>query len=399
MPVIRHIILLISSIAVIWLAGHQIPQMLGIQPEPILKDLPPSEDSLQGAYATPAVAGQGATANDSAEALINGAATKPLEEPVKVLTVLETLEQTLKPFRQIKPRIAKPWNTWYLGKGIALPWYYTQIADTLKSRGCGILDAQEFSGRQSSILISWKCAEDTDTTKLSITHGEEYLDSTSKMGVVFQVEKMDVPSLKALQELKIPYGLLINPFDTSKSLFTDLGHLKNYQSVIWLPMEPREYPYIKPGPGTILIHHTSAEIGSILDKAFQQLPQAVGAANFYGSRALENPPLLRTLLKNLARHDLFFLEIDGERGYRTQDICLDLQTQCYFTGQINAKGRIPAYLNSKLLKARKTGKALTVVPLSEAVVREVEKIIPVARAQGTTFKSIADFFATPQRGH
>jgi len=384
---------------VIWLAGHQIPQMLGIQPEPILKDLPPSEDSLQGGSETLSGDVLRENANIKTENQIHAEGIEPLAEPVKVLTVLETLEEALKPFRQIKPRIAKPWNTWYLGKGIALPWYYTQIADTLNIRGCGILDAQEFSGRQTSILISWKCAGDTDTTKLSITHGEEYLDSTSKMGILFQVEAMDIPSLKALQELEIPYGLLINPFDTSKSLFTDLGHLKNYQSVIWLPMEPREYPYIKPGAGTILIHHTSAEIESILEKAFQQLPQAVGAANFYGSRALENPPLLRTLLKSLARHDLFFLELNGERGYRTRDICLDLQTQCYFTGQINAKGRIPAYLNSKLLKARRTGKALTVVPLSEAVVQEVEKIIPVAGAQGTTFKSIADFFATPQRGN
>jgi hypothetical protein len=78
--------------------------------------------------------------------------------------------------------------------------------------------------------------------------------------------------------------------------------------MLHLPMEPKKYPDINPGPGALLLSMNDQEIRGVLEEDLKQIPGASGVNNHMGSSFTENPEKMKVVLEELSNRDLFFVD-------------------------------------------------------------------------------------------
>lgn len=78
--------------------------------------------------------------------------------------------------------------------------------------------------------------------------------------------------------------------------------------LLHLPLEPYGYPGKKPGTGVLLSGMSQEEMRRIFSEDLKSIPGAVGVNNHMGSRLMEDEEAMRTLLSELKRRDLYFVD-------------------------------------------------------------------------------------------
>ena len=76
--------------------------------------------------------------------------------------------------------------------------------------------------------------------------------------------------------------------------------------ILHMPMEPQGNA--DPGPGAISTSHNSDEIRQRLESAFASVPGAKGLNNHMGSRAMEDPRVVATIMEFLRVKGMFFMD-------------------------------------------------------------------------------------------
>jgi len=87
-------------------------------------------------------------------------------------------------------------------------------------------------------------------------------------------------------------------------LATQHGH----ESIIHIPMEPKNFPQENPGDHAIFIQLSEGEITRRMDRFINQLPDCIGANNHMGSLATADEPTMQAVMKALKKHDLLFVD-------------------------------------------------------------------------------------------
>ncbi|HHC25395.1 MAG TPA: divergent polysaccharide deacetylase family protein [Desulfobacterales bacterium] len=80
------------------------------------------------------------------------------------------------------------------------------------------------------------------------------------------------------------------------------------ETMLHLPMEPREYPQVNPGPGALLTSMPPEQIISQLRKNLDSLPFIKGVNNHMGSRMTTFSTNMYQILSVLKKRDLFFID-------------------------------------------------------------------------------------------
>ncbi len=77
--------------------------------------------------------------------------------------------------------------------------------------------------------------------------------------------------------------------------------------LVHMPMEARD-PAFNPGPGTLYLKDSPAEIRSLTEENLALVPHAVGMNNHMGSRYTENRPAMHEVLALLRQKGLFYVD-------------------------------------------------------------------------------------------
>jgi hypothetical protein len=78
--------------------------------------------------------------------------------------------------------------------------------------------------------------------------------------------------------------------------------------MIHLPMEPKNYPAVSPGPNALFINLSKEQLKQRVHQYLQTVPGAVGGNNHMGSRFTENRPAMHAVLEGLKDSGLFFVD-------------------------------------------------------------------------------------------
>jgi polysaccharide deacetylase 2 family uncharacterized protein YibQ len=81
-----------------------------------------------------------------------------------------------------------------------------------------------------------------------------------------------------------------------------------YEVMLHLPMEPKNYPSVNPGPGALLLSMDEYEIRQVLDKNLRKIPGVSGVNNHMGSAFTEDGDRIRVVLKELKKKNLFYID-------------------------------------------------------------------------------------------
>ena len=83
---------------------------------------------------------------------------------------------------------------------------------------------------------------------------------------------------------------------------------KGKETLLHLPMEPKEFPQVNPGPKALLTSMSNEEIRNILENDLEAFPQVAGVNNHMGSRFTEDRDKMTLVLSIIKKRKLFFLD-------------------------------------------------------------------------------------------
>ena len=114
--------------------------------------------------------------------------------------------------------------------------------------------------------------------------------------------------IEHLLSLQIPVTPAILPQTDHATRSTSLLQHADREYMIHIPMQPKSYPAISPGPNALLLGLTEKELRSRLKQYMQLVPGAVGGNNHMGSLFTQKRELMQIVLEELKANGLFFID-------------------------------------------------------------------------------------------
>ena len=158
-------------------------------------------------------------------------------------------------------------------------------------------------------------------------------------------------------------------------------HKKGIHIMLHLPMEPVEYPRIKPGPGAILADMAPDQVLSVLRSDIKRIPYIQGVNNHMGSRITTMSDKMRQIFTILKEKKLFFIDSRTTRDsvcrpcahllqipFAQRDVFLDnIQSDAYIKKQLKELIRI----------AEKHGTAIAIGHPYKATLKALKEELPI----------------------
>jgi len=156
----------------------------------------------------------------------------------------------------------------------------------------------------------------------------------------------------------------ILPFCAKTSEVVQLAAEHDLEYLLHVPMEPKRYPQVDSGPGSILVGMSPEQIRAILDNNLDQVPGAVGANNHMGSRFTEDPGGMQVVLEEIRSRHLFFMDSLTSPESKVRDIAKALRMPVAFRDVFLDNRQDVQAIVSQLRKAERlalrSGKAVAI---------------------------------------
>jgi polysaccharide deacetylase 2 family uncharacterized protein YibQ len=129
-----------------------------------------------------------------------------------------------------------------------------------------------------------------------------------KVAIIMDDMGRDLSDFSDLLDLSLSITPAILPQTSFATRGAKLLTEKDYEYMIHLPMEPKKYPAISPGPEALLLSLSATELKQRVQRYIQRVPGAVGGNNHMGSGFTGNRPAMHSVLKELKAAGLFFID-------------------------------------------------------------------------------------------
>ncbi len=165
-----------------------------------------------------------------------------------------------------------------------------------------------------------------------------------------------------------------------------LAHQKKQQVLLHLPMEPKEGNHAPLERNMIRCQMPSAQIKNIVHYALKQVPDARGINNHMGSKATEDPKVMKALMEVLKEEKLFY--IDSNTSLKSVGPALAVQNGVPFARNekfIDQEKNVQAIKNAirqAMKKAQKEGKVVIIGHPYEETKQALKEMIPEIERQG-----------------
>jgi len=110
-----------------------------------------------------------------------------------------------------------------------------------------------------------------------------------------------------MMELEFPLTLSILPFLQYSEYVAEEGKKNNQEIMLHLPMEPSN-SFANPGPGAIKSYMSEEEIRQTVRGCIFNIPYVIGVNNHMGSKITEDREIMKIVLEEIRRYDLFFID-------------------------------------------------------------------------------------------
>lgn len=186
------------------------------------------------------------------------------------------------------------------------------------------------------------------------------------------------------------------PYSTE---IAEMAASRGVETMIHMPMEPEEYTAEAEDQFILLQDMSSREIINRLNRAFQEIPNAVGLNNHQGSLATQNPNLMQTALHLLRDRGMYF--VDSYTSPRS--IGYELASRL---GLIHGRRTVfldnqedSTYIHSQLRElvnhAEQNGVAIGIGHVHRTTLEVLRSEIPLYENQGVRFARISEVMHRP----
>jgi polysaccharide deacetylase 2 family uncharacterized protein YibQ len=133
-------------------------------------------------------------------------------------------------------------------------------------------------------------------------------DTRPKLAIIVDDLGYDSDTDLSFFLLDLPLSFSVLPYGPFTRSVVHKANQKGYELILHLPMEPKNYPSVKPGPGGLFLSMDANEIRQVLDQNLRRVSGVHGVNNHMGSSFTENREKMLVVLKELKKRGLFFVD-------------------------------------------------------------------------------------------
>ena len=176
--------------------------------------------------------------------------------------------------------------------------------------------------------------------------------------------------------------------------------------VLFVPMEPENYPRVNPGPATLLVNMPAGRIEQALRREIAMARPLVAVANLMGSFATQDESFMTAVYSELRRANLPFLHVAGVPRavcrplasrvgavYDEPDAMFDTEARHADTRLLDREW------NEVLDHARKRGSALVVMRITRTTAPWLERAFDAKRLEGLVLAPLSSVIRRPTASH
>ena len=108
--------------------------------------------------------------------------------------------------------------------------------------------------------------------------------------------------------MEIPLTFSMLPHSPFSRSIVEQARSKGLEIMLHLPMEPNEYPTVKPGPGALLSEMAPDDFIAQLKDDIDQIQGIKGVNNHMGSKISSSPERMRQIFSILKKQNLFYID-------------------------------------------------------------------------------------------
>ena len=169
---------------------------------------------------------------------------------------------------------------------------------------------------------------------------------------------------RSFLEIGYPLTFAVLPALPYSEKIAKEARAKNREVLLHLPLEPQDYPAKNPGKGVLLDSMSEGELRKIFNQDLESVPGATGVNNHMGSRLTGETRPMMTLLSELKRRNLYFVDSLTTRGTVVTPLARELGvkvgTRDVFLDNYRDRAYIEGQLDSLAKVARNKGEAIGV---------------------------------------
>jgi hypothetical protein len=184
------------------------------------------------------------------------------------------------------------------------------------------------------------------------------------------------------------------------------AHEHHREVVLFMPMEPENYPRVNPGPATLLVNMPAGRIGQAIRREIEVAHPVVAVANLMGSFATQDESFMTAVYEELRRSELPFLHV----GAVPRAVCRPLAARvgaAYDEPDLNLDGdarrgdvrALDRAWTAVLTRAREHGQALALVRVTPKSAAWLARAFDPQRLAGIELSPVSTVIRRPTAAH
>jgi polysaccharide deacetylase 2 family uncharacterized protein YibQ len=166
-----------------------------------------------------------------------------------------------------------------------------------------------------------------------------------------------------------------------------------HEVILHMPMEALD-PHAPREPQTIRVGMSSAEIATLLDRALQSVPTAVGISNHQGSKATADRTLMEEVLRQVKHRRLYFLDSYVTKRSVCREVAQRLKVpfvqRSVFLDNEETSQAIFTQLLELAQRARRKGWAIGIGHDRPETLEALQQAIPALKQAGYTLVRVSE---------
>jgi polysaccharide deacetylase 2 family uncharacterized protein YibQ len=201
-----------------------------------------------------------------------------------------------------------------------------------------------------------------------------------KVAIIIDDLGYDAEIASSLIRLNLGLSLSVLPSAPFTEQIVREGNRQGRELMVHMPMEPKNYPSVKPGPGALLLSMDESEIRRILRHDLKQIAGAKGVNNHMGSSFTEHADKMRIVFEELKKSSMYYVDSRTSGG----TVCLDLAREVglpaakrnvFLDNDLNPSA-IRMQLERLLSIARHSGRAIGIAHPHRETIKVLKEYLP-----------------------
>ena len=188
------------------------------------------------------------------------------------------------------------------------------VTRAVEAGGAAVLSGRERSEKDGSFVVTLLVGvPGRPTHTLDIVrpdHGDEAgAERAARVAVVLFASTEDDSLLVAACARRDVFAVGVTAAGGARATALRAAREGHHEAVLFMPMEPENYPRVNPGPATLLVNMQAGKIEQSLRHEIELARPVVAVANLMGSFATQDEPFMTAVYRELRRQELPFLHV------------------------------------------------------------------------------------------